>query len=200
MVIRTREKLIDVARQLFALKGIENTTMNDIATASDKGRRTIYTYFRNKREIYNAVIERESEQLVSKLRTLLDDPSLSTVDKLRRGLAIRMDVASHSIGRPDPIRSLFSREFKRLERVRRLASAKEMEILDEILARGVREGVFNAEQGKRLPEMLRLIMQGNDLLFLSEHANGNGARSALIHAHTIDFIINGLTTQTPTQI
>ncbi len=63
MVSKTREKLIDVARQLFVHKGIENTTMNDIAAASDKGRRTIYTYFKNKREIYNAVIERQSEQL-----------------------------------------------------------------------------------------------------------------------------------------
>lgn len=43
MVSKTREKLIDVARQLFVHKGIENTTMNDIAAASDKGRRTIYT-------------------------------------------------------------------------------------------------------------------------------------------------------------
>ena len=102
MVIKTREKLIDVARQLFAIKGIENTTMNDIATASDKGRRTIYTYFRNKREIYNAVIERESEQLVSQLRSLLDSPGLSTVEKLRRGLEIRMNVTSQTLGRPDP--------------------------------------------------------------------------------------------------
>ncbi|WP_304467832.1 TetR family transcriptional regulator, partial [uncultured Muribaculum sp.] len=44
MAIKTREKLIEVARQLFARKGIENTTMNDIANASEKGRRTIYTY------------------------------------------------------------------------------------------------------------------------------------------------------------
>ena len=67
MVLKTREKLIEGARQLFAHKGIENTTMNDIATASDKGRRTIYTYFKNKREIYNAVIEQESERIVSNL-------------------------------------------------------------------------------------------------------------------------------------
>lgn len=46
MAIKTREKLIEVARQLFARKGIENTTMNDIANASEKGRRTIYTYSR----------------------------------------------------------------------------------------------------------------------------------------------------------
>lgn len=65
MASKTREKLIEVARQLFAHKGIENTTMSDIATASEKGRRTIYTYFKNKREIYNAVIEKESEQVVA---------------------------------------------------------------------------------------------------------------------------------------
>ena len=60
MVSKTRDILIEVARQLFARKGIENTTMNDIAEASDKGRRTIYTYFKNKREIYNAVVQSES--------------------------------------------------------------------------------------------------------------------------------------------
>ena len=46
-MLKTREKLIDIARQLFAHKGIENTTMNDIALAAEKGRRTIYTYFKN---------------------------------------------------------------------------------------------------------------------------------------------------------
>ena len=49
MVLKTRDKLIEVARQLFAQKGEENTTMNDIAVASEKGRRTVYTYFKNKK-------------------------------------------------------------------------------------------------------------------------------------------------------
>ena len=40
---KTREKLVDVARQLFAKQGLEDTTMNDIAVASGKGRRTLYT-------------------------------------------------------------------------------------------------------------------------------------------------------------
>ena len=42
-VSKTREMLIDVARQLFARMGVDNTTMNDIALASKKGRRTSYT-------------------------------------------------------------------------------------------------------------------------------------------------------------
>ncbi|MDE7143860.1 MAG: TetR family transcriptional regulator, partial [Muribaculaceae bacterium] len=32
---KTRERLIDVARQLFSNNGLENTTMSEIATASD---------------------------------------------------------------------------------------------------------------------------------------------------------------------
>ena len=52
---KTREMLIDVARQLFAREGVDNTTMNDIAKASQKGRRTLYTYFKNKHDIYTAI-------------------------------------------------------------------------------------------------------------------------------------------------
>ena len=47
-ISKTRQKLVDVARQLFAMKGMENTTMNDIAVASGKVRRTRYTYFKSK--------------------------------------------------------------------------------------------------------------------------------------------------------
>ena len=73
-MVKTRDKLIDIARQLFAHKGIENTTINDIAQAADKGRRTIYTYFKNKKEIYNAVVESESEKVVIKLTEVLNMP------------------------------------------------------------------------------------------------------------------------------
>ena len=37
-VSKTKAKLVDVARQLFAKMGVENTTMNDIALASKKGK------------------------------------------------------------------------------------------------------------------------------------------------------------------
>ena len=36
-VSKTREMLVDVARQLFARMGVDNTTMNDIAQASRRG-------------------------------------------------------------------------------------------------------------------------------------------------------------------
>ena len=66
-VSKTRQKLVDVARLLFAKNGLESTTMNDIAQASGKGRRTLYTYFKSKEEIYCAVIESELDLLRDKL-------------------------------------------------------------------------------------------------------------------------------------
>ena len=66
-ISKTRQLLVDVARQLFAKNGLENTTMNDIAQASGKGRRTLYTYFKSKDDIYYAVIETELERLSDKL-------------------------------------------------------------------------------------------------------------------------------------
>lgn len=50
LMSKTRKILVDTARQLFAQKGIDNTTMNNIALASGKGRRTLYTYFRRRQK------------------------------------------------------------------------------------------------------------------------------------------------------
>ncbi|MDE6783113.1 MAG: TetR/AcrR family transcriptional regulator, partial [Paramuribaculum sp.] len=88
MVSKTRDKLLEVARNLFMVKGVEHTTMNDIATASERGRRTIYTYFKSKREIYQAVVERESELVISRLREVVQS-SVPPEEKLRSYLTIR---------------------------------------------------------------------------------------------------------------
>ena len=67
-VSKTKTRLIEVARQLFATKGVMDTTMNDIAEASGKGRRTLYTYFRSKEDVYLACIEAELQIAVAALQ------------------------------------------------------------------------------------------------------------------------------------
>lgn len=46
-----RQFVIDAARRVFAEKGVENTSMEDIAAAADYTRRTLYTYFKSHDEI-----------------------------------------------------------------------------------------------------------------------------------------------------
>ena len=191
MVIKTREKLIEVARQLFAHKGIENTTMNAIANASDKGRRTIYTYFKNKKEIYNAVIEQESEQMVSQLREILQ-LNISPVEKLRRFLEIRFALISDFISQGESIKRFFGLDIKRVEKIRKLASEKENEILRSIIDDGINQGFFDESQCKYFESLQFLIFQSTDMSYLEESVYILSTDKDRFTSDIIEFIINGL--------
>jgi AcrR family transcriptional regulator len=47
-----RRYILDAARELFFSRGVENVTMEDIATAAEYTRRTLYAYFRSRDEVY----------------------------------------------------------------------------------------------------------------------------------------------------
>ena len=53
----TRKNLIlKAARQLFDKKGIENTSMEDIASAAEYTRRTLYAYFKSRDEVSLSIL------------------------------------------------------------------------------------------------------------------------------------------------
>lgn len=190
MPTSTREKLIEAARQLFARKGVENTTINDIADATDKDRRTIYTYFRNKHEIYDAVLERDSEQSVTSLREIAASDMLAA-DKLRLLVRHQLDATDgggHTVRKS--LRALLSRDGKRLQAVRSLAQAKEQEILDEILRQGVAEGTFDKDTSAQvsmfLLPLLRHMDPGPEFSVSDGGTNDNPANIF------IDFIVNNV--------
>lgn len=190
MVIKTREKLIEVARQLFAHKGVENTTMNDIAAASEKGRRTIYTYFKNKREIYNAVIERESEQLVQTLREVAESNS-PAIEKVGEFINRRLGTIAPAGSRHDVIRSFFMRDFRRIERIRRAVAAKDREIFEQILEEGVERGEFDANQARLLPSLVNILFQGMDYCLIKSSAD-DAAKLESMKQGLTQYIVAGL--------
>lgn len=197
MVVKTREKLIDVARQLFAHKGIENTTMSDIANASDKGRRTIYTYFKSKKEIYNAVIERESEQLVSKLRVMASRSDITPSEKIALFIDLRVDVIIDSIVQYHDgsamLRSLFMRNVKKIEKIRYLALEKEREILDEIVKEGLKTGEFYAERTRDLFPAVVMMFQGLELSYFRNNFTQLGLDRDLIKDNIRHHILSAIT-------
>lgn len=194
MVSKTREKLLDVARQLFAHKGVENTTISDIATASDKGRRTIYTYFRNKREIYNAVIERESEILVAKVKDIANS-TLEPVEKLRQYLNARFDIienAVHNGSTTNSLKAILSLDFNRVEKIRRLASSKETELFARVINEGVNTGVFDAEQAQCVLTADSVMFQGVDYSFLRNNFEELNLTKEKMRNDIINFFVNAM--------
>ncbi len=59
-----REKLLATARTLFLKDGADAVTMDRIVAGSGLARATLYAYFRDKTELLEAVIARESERIV----------------------------------------------------------------------------------------------------------------------------------------
>lgn len=193
MVSKTRDRLIEVARQLFARQGVENTTMLDIANASEKGRRTIYTYFKNKREIHQAVIERESEQIVSRQRQILDSETTAT-GKLIDFMRARLEIVKCPTGRflAENVTDMLRLDFKRAEKTRRLAARKEVEILREILREGVASGEFSPSQARRAGALIVVVMQGFDHPGTAAGLDLSGFDRTDSEESVIAFIVNGL--------
>jgi AcrR family transcriptional regulator len=57
----TRERLLDSAIAVFAEKGYEAATIDDIATRAEANRGTVYLHFKNKREVVEALFDRMRE-------------------------------------------------------------------------------------------------------------------------------------------
>lgn len=194
MVKKTREKFIEVARQLFARKGVENTTMNDIASASDKGRRTIYTYFKSKREIFNAVIDNESEQLLVKLRMILAKP-ISPEEKLQEYLVCRLLLEKKNVSRNGSLRAGFFRDVRKVDRARAIITRKEAALLIEILHEGIATGDFRIGNVKECALVIVNAVHGLDVPYIRDSLSQYGLGDEKIKKVIADLILNGIMTR-----
>ena len=191
MVSKTRDKFIEVARQLFARKGVENTTMNDIASASDKGRRTIYTYFKNKRDIYEAVVESESDKLIRTLRMIVATPD-SAEDKLCRYIMVRFETMREIVSRNGSLRAGFFRDFRRVDRARKKISKREMALLREILEEGVASGEFEIADVTRTAVLITHTIQGLDVTYIQESLADNGLEKEKLANNFTQILLFGI--------
>lgn len=67
-----RDNIIAAAKELFETKGVEKTTMDDIAELADYSKSTIYVYFKSKEEIYNSIVRDYMEILTGELELCID--------------------------------------------------------------------------------------------------------------------------------
>lgn len=191
MVSKTRDKFIEVARQLFARKGVENTTMNDIASASEKGRRTIYTYFKSKREIFNAVIESESDQILRQLSLIVAKP-IPAEEKLAEFVAARFEAMREIVSRNGSLRAGFFRDVRKVDRARNLISRKEVAMLEEILREGVESGDFEIENLHQWAIVIDNAIHGLDVPYIRNSLADDGVDMDLLKEMTAKLIIDGV--------
>ncbi|HMM17233.1 MAG: TetR/AcrR family transcriptional regulator [Petrimonas sp.] len=156
---KTKRNLIEVARQLFAKKGVDSTTMNEIAEASGYGRRTLYTYFKNKKDVYRAVIGSELQKLYTALEDVIKR-DLPADDKLMMFTFSRLSIIKEVVTRNGTLRADFFRDIWLVENVRKEFDKKEIHYLETILADGSKSAVFTVNDIPRTAEILHYALKG----------------------------------------
>lgn len=82
-----RENILESTLQIFNQKGLK-FTMDDIAREMGISKKTIYTVFKDKEELFLAVVDYMFDSIKEGERALLEDPGLSTVEKIRGVLGV----------------------------------------------------------------------------------------------------------------
>ena len=164
-VSKTRAKLVDVARQLFAKNGVDNTTMNDIAVASTKGRRTLYTYFKSKEDIYVAVVESELDRLGEALDKVASENIAPDV-KILKLIETHLDAIKMIVRRNGTLRASFFRDIWQVERVRRNLNMHEIALFKHVLTEGNEKGIFEVENVDILADILHYCVKGIEVPYI----------------------------------
>jgi AcrR family transcriptional regulator len=165
MIAKTKDILVDVARKLFAEKGFENTTMNDIALASQKGRRTLYTYFKSKEDIYFAVVETELDQIKNRLDDVMQK-DLRPDDKLVDFIYTHLDTIKDIVNRNGNLKADFFSNISVVEKVRRKLDLRERVMLKIILEKGIEEELFSIEDPYFAALMINNAVKGMEVPYI----------------------------------
>ncbi|MBR1428435.1 MAG: TetR/AcrR family transcriptional regulator [Prevotella sp.] len=164
-ISKTRQRLVDVARQLFAKNGLENTTMNDIAVASGKGRRTLYTYFKSKEDVYQAVIESELERLSDKMDEVAN-MKIRPQDKILELIYTHLDMIKETVMRNGNLRAAFFRNIWMVEKVRKNFDEDELEIFRKVYSEGKAVGEFEVDNVDLVADITHYCIKGLEVPYI----------------------------------
>jgi AcrR family transcriptional regulator len=67
-----RQQLLDIGRRLFAERGFEGTSIEEIAARAGVSKPVVYEHFGGKEGLYAVVVDREVERLLTMVTTLLE--------------------------------------------------------------------------------------------------------------------------------
>ena len=84
--LATREALLDAAELVFEQCGVSRTSLSDIAKAAGVTRGAVYWHFKDKADLFNAMLERVTLPLEAELAGLCEgvcDPMRTLLERLR---------------------------------------------------------------------------------------------------------------------
>lgn len=189
---RTRE-ILAAAREVMERRGVEATTMDEIAQAAGIAKGTIYNYFQGKEDLLYALMSQVGENILRDLKTVLATP-LSPREKLPRVFTLLLDY----LEREQVLFPIYMRDFYRwLQRggQGRFRYIQELEeqilaLISQCFAEGIERGQFIPADPRLLTFLLRGLVRAVGFYHLTE-----SRQDAIKEAMPVltEFILSGFT-------
>ena len=80
--LKQRQEMLAAALELFSEKGFHNVSMHEIAQKSEFAIGTLYKFFKNKEDLYKALMLEQADKSVEALTKAIEEPD-DEVEKLR---------------------------------------------------------------------------------------------------------------------
>ncbi|MDF1575528.1 MAG: TetR/AcrR family transcriptional regulator [Bacteroidales bacterium] len=163
-----RANIVGVARRIFTRNGFRKATMEEIASASNMGKSSIYYYFKSKEEIFRVVVEYEATMLKERLKRIINRND-SPPERLRAYILFRL----HHIRTLENFYAALNEEtlsqMSFILDIRRNFEVEEQELVSKILRDGMEQGFFQLSSSKIGAIAISTMMKGLELpLLLSE--------------------------------
>jgi len=152
--VRRREILV-TARELFVMKGYEQTSVNDILKIVDIAKGTFYYYFASKEEVLEAIILDIVEEGARKAEQIIKDKSIPLVNRIMMAI---MAQTPEFEGSEEIKEEMHKVENAKLEQLYTRAMLKRMTpVLREPVIEGMEQDVFHLEYPTECIESILLL-------------------------------------------
>jgi TetR/AcrR family acrAB operon transcriptional repressor len=167
--LATRNSLLDAAEHVFLAQGVAGTSLNDIAVAAGTTRGAIYWHFKDKADLFNAMMDRVSMPLQSAMAMVDQAPEDDPLPRLKNALREALhqmvadpqtrrvfEVATHKVEYVDALCAVRERHLRVrslwLERFRQI-------LLNSAAARGIKLAVPAGTAAQGLQALVDGVIQ-----------------------------------------
>lgn len=179
-----REKILAAAAGMFASQPFHKVLLSDVAEAAAVGKGTIYIYFKNKQDLYLAVLYHGFERLLTHLQRRIVMDAGNVLENLETVIREYVNFAYQS---PSLFELMRSGSVDDSERVRWKQKREELSNLIESL---IRHGIMAGQFEDPRPELTAKFIPGLvRLAFLGDSENPD---RQILTEHVIRFIRKGL--------
>lgn len=185
---KTKNKIISVAKALFKEISAYKATMNDIARATKMSRRTLYTHFKSKEELFQYVVDEEVKTINDKLQKAADS-RLPADRKLKLFILQHFGAIDTLVKSNRYIRYDFLFNNIRVEHLRKDIDRKEIKLLTGIIRDGKESGIFRVSDPEIFSKNLLLMFKSLEQAFIITGRKDKNSRTILEY---IDLMFYGI--------